>query len=155
MKFTQVPSQHSNQIQEVQARNEVWVHAKAPSHCLSCKSSAALQLFKQLTVRTLADYQLQKSMGQTSNRNRPRLPSLFGMRFTHVPSQYSNQIQEVQARNEVWVHAKVPSCRLSCKSSAALQLFKQLTALLQTIKCRNVWGKQPTGTDQGSPHCLV
>jgi hypothetical protein len=71
---------------------------------------------------TLADYQLQKSMGQTTNRNIARLPSLFGMKITQVPSQYSNQIGEVQARNEVWVRAKAPSCRQSCKSSAALQL---------------------------------
>jgi hypothetical protein len=41
---------------------------------------------------TLADYQLQKCMGQTTNRNRARLPSQFGMKFTQVPSQYSNQI---------------------------------------------------------------
>jgi hypothetical protein len=56
---------------------------------------------------------------------------------------------------EVWVHAKVPSCRLSCESSAALQLFKQWTALLQTIDCRKAWGKQLTGTERGSPHCSV
>jgi hypothetical protein len=41
------------------------------------------------------------------------------------------------------------------RSSTALKLFKQLTALLQTINCRKAWGKQPTGTEQGSPHCLV
>jgi hypothetical protein len=104
---------------------------------------------------TLADYQLQKSMGQTTDRNRARLLSLFGMKFTQVPSQYSNQIREVQARNEVWVHAKVPSCHHSCESSATLQLFKQSTAVLQTINCRKAWGKQPTGTEQGSPHYLV
>jgi hypothetical protein len=33
---------------------------------------------------------LQKSMGQTNDRNRARLPYLFGMKFTQVPSQYSN-----------------------------------------------------------------
>jgi hypothetical protein len=43
---------------------------------------------------TLADYQLQKSMGQTTNRNRARLPSLFGMKFTQVSSQYSNRFAE-------------------------------------------------------------
>jgi hypothetical protein len=32
---------------------------------------------------TPADYQLQKSVGQTTDRNRARLPSLFGMKFTH------------------------------------------------------------------------
>jgi hypothetical protein len=53
------------------------------------------------------------------------------------------------------VHAKAPSCHLSCKSSTALKLFKQLTALLQTINCRKAWGKLPTGTEQGSPHCSV
>jgi hypothetical protein len=26
---------------------------------------------------------------------------------------------------------------------------------LQTINCRKAWGKQPTGTEQGSHHCLV
>jgi hypothetical protein len=49
----------------------------------------------------------------------------------------------------------VPSHHLSCESSAAFKLFKQLTALLQTINCRKGWGKQPTGTEQGSPHCSV
>jgi hypothetical protein len=34
---------------------------------------------------TPADYRLQKSMGQTTNRNRARLPSLFSMEFTQVP----------------------------------------------------------------------
>jgi hypothetical protein len=66
------------------------VHVKAPSCSLSCKSSATLQLFKHLTVYTPADCQLQKSVGQTTDRNRARLPSLFGMKFTQVPSQYSN-----------------------------------------------------------------
>jgi hypothetical protein len=53
------------------------------------------------------------------------------------------------------VHVMAPSRHLSCKSSAALKLLKQSTALLQTIKCRKAWGKQTTGTEQGSPHCLV
>jgi lactam utilization protein B len=102
--------------------------------------------------------------------SRARLHSLFGMKFTQVPSQYSNQIREVQARNEVWVCVKAPSHCLSCKSSTALQLFKQLTAvlqtnalqlfkqltaLLQTTDCRKARDKQPTGTEQGSPHCSV
>jgi hypothetical protein len=52
-------------------------------------------------------------------------------------------------------NVKAPSCCLSCESSAALQLFKESTAFLQTIDCRKVWGKQPTGTEQGSTHCLV
>jgi hypothetical protein len=78
---------------------------------------------------TPADYQLQKSVGQTTNRNRARLPSLFGMKFTQVPSQYSKGIEEVKATIEVWVRAKAPSRHISChisrKSSAALWLFKQ------------------------------
>jgi hypothetical protein len=49
----------------------------------------------------------------------------------------------------------VPSRRVSRESSAALRLFKQWTALLQTIDCRKAWGKQPTGTEQGFPHCSV
>jgi hypothetical protein len=48
-----------------------------------------------------------------------------------------------------------PSCHLSCKSSTILQLFKKLTALLQTIDCRKVWGKQSMGTEQGATHCSV
>jgi hypothetical protein len=52
-------------------------------------------------------------------------------------------------------NVKAPSRCLSCKSSTALQLFTELTALLQTINCRKAWGKQLTGTEQGSPHCLV
>jgi hypothetical protein len=104
---------------------------------------------------TPADYRLQKSVGQTTDRNRARLPSLFGMKFTQVPSQYSKGIGEVKATIEVWVRAKAPSHRVSRESSAALWLFKQWTALLQTIDCRKAWGKQPTGTEQGSPHCSV
>jgi hypothetical protein len=94
-------------------------------------------------------------VGQTTKRNRARLPSLFGMKFTQVTSQYSEWIREVQVTIKVWVHVKVPSCRISCKSSNALQLFKELNALLQTIDCRKVWGKQPMGTEQGSTNCLV
>jgi hypothetical protein len=100
---------------------------------------------------------MQKGVGQTTDRNRARLPSLFGtrMKFTQVPSQYSKQIKEVQKRSKVWVHVKVPSRHVSCKSSATLQLFKESTALLQAIDCRKVWGKQLTGTEQGSTHCSV
>jgi hypothetical protein len=47
------------------------------------------------------------------------------MKFTQVLSQYSKQIKEVQATIKVWVHVKVPSCHVSCESSAALWLFKQ------------------------------
>jgi hypothetical protein len=39
---------------------------------------------------TPADYRLQKNVGQTTDRNRARLHWLFGMKFTQVPSQYSN-----------------------------------------------------------------
>jgi hypothetical protein len=52
-------------------------------------------------------------------------------------------------------NVKAPSRHLSCKSSATLQLSKESAALLQTIDCRKVWGKQPTGTEQGSTHCSV
>jgi hypothetical protein len=47
------------------------------------------------------------------------------MKFTKVPSQYSKGIGEEKVTIEVWVCAKVPSRRLSCKSSTALWLFKQ------------------------------
>jgi hypothetical protein len=77
------------------------------------------------------------------------------MKFTQVPSQYSKQIKEVQATIELWVRAKAPSSHVSCEGSATLWLFKQSIALLQTINCRKTWGKQPTGTEQGSTHCLV
>jgi hypothetical protein len=45
---------------------------------------------------TPADCQLQKNVGQTTNRNRARLPSLFGMKFTQVPRrrEYSNRFAE-------------------------------------------------------------
>jgi hypothetical protein len=74
---------------------------------------------------TPADYQLQKSMGQTTNTIRATLPSLIGMKFTQVPSQYSKQIEEVKVTIKVWVCAKAPSRRVSHKSSTALLLFKQ------------------------------
>jgi hypothetical protein len=35
---------------------------------------------------TPEDYCLQKSVEQTTNRNRAMLPSLFGMKFTQVPA---------------------------------------------------------------------
>jgi hypothetical protein len=72
-----------------------------------------------------AFYRLQKSVGQTTDRNRARLPSLFSMKFTQVPSQYSKGIEEVKATIKVWVHAKATSRRVSRESSAALWLFKQ------------------------------
>jgi hypothetical protein len=74
---------------------------------------------------TPADYRLQKSMGLTTDRNRARLPSLFGMKFTQVPSQYSKGFGEVKATIEVWVRAKAPSRCIYRESSAALKLFKQ------------------------------
>jgi hypothetical protein len=52
-------------------------------------------------------------------------------------------------------NVKAPSCHLSYKSSAILQLFKEPAALLQTNDCRKVWGKQPMGTEQGFTHCSV
>jgi hypothetical protein len=57
---------------------------------------------------TPADYQLQKSMWQTTDRNRARLPSLFGMKFTQVPGkkQYSNRFAEqtMSPNNSVVFH---------------------------------------------------
>jgi hypothetical protein len=85
-------------------------NVKAPSCHLSC---------------TPEDYRLQKSVGQTTDGNRARLHSLFGMKFTQVPSQYSKRIKEVQGTIKEWVHAKVPSHHISCESSTALWLFKQ------------------------------
>jgi hypothetical protein len=35
---------------------------------------------------------LQKNMGQTTDRNRARLPSLFGMKFTQVPTKNQQPI---------------------------------------------------------------
>jgi hypothetical protein len=63
--------------------------------------------------------------GQTTDWNRARLPSLFGMKFTQVPSQYSKGIGEVKVTIKVWVHAKAPSHHVSHESSATLWLFKQ------------------------------
>jgi hypothetical protein len=84
MKLTQVPSQYSKQIEEVKATIEVWVRAKGaflPRILRKQRRPLALQTMNC----TPADYQLQKSVGQTTNRNRARLPSLFGMEFTQVP----------------------------------------------------------------------
>jgi hypothetical protein len=99
----------------------------------ACKGAFPLHILQKqrrpLAFQTMnctpADYRLQKSMGQTTNRNRTMFPSLFGMKFTQVPSQYSKQIGEVKATIEVWVHAKAPSRRVSCESSTTLWLFKQ------------------------------
>jgi hypothetical protein len=97
--------------------------------CKGAFLSRILQKQCPLALQTMnctpADYRLQKSVGQTTDRNRARLPSLFGMKFTQVPSQYSKQIKEVQATIKVRVRAKAPSRHVSCESSAALRLFKQ------------------------------
>jgi hypothetical protein len=69
------------------------------------------------------------------------------------PIQQPNLIST--SKQQSMVCSKVPSHHLSCKSSTVLKLFKQSTALLQTINCQKAWGKQPQGTEQGSPHCLV
>jgi hypothetical protein len=74
---------------------------------------------------TPADNRLKKGVGLTTDKNRARLPSLFGMKFTQVPSQCSKGIGEVNATIEVWVRAKAPSRRVSRESSAALRLLKQ------------------------------
>jgi hypothetical protein len=65
---------------------------------------------------TPADYRLQKSVGQTTDRKRARLPTLFSMKFTQVPSQYSKEIGEVQATIKVWVCANAPSRHISHKA---------------------------------------
>jgi hypothetical protein len=83
MKFTQVPSQYSKGIGEVKVTIEVWVRANARSRRVSRESSGPSAL--QTMNCTPADYRLQKSVGQTTDRNRARLPSLFGMKFTQVP----------------------------------------------------------------------
>jgi hypothetical protein len=59
----------------------------------TCKGAFLLRILRkqrrpsafQTMNCTPADYQLQKSMGQTTDRNRAMLPSLFGMKFTQVP----------------------------------------------------------------------
>ncbi len=95
------------------------VHVKAPSHCLSCKSSATLQLFKQSTALLPADCWLQKSVGQITDRNRARLHSLFGMKFTRAqPREQPNQ----RSTSKRWSMGACegPSHHQSCKSSTAL-----------------------------------
>jgi len=59
----------------------------------TCKGAFPLRILRkqrrpsafQTMNCTPADYQLQKSVGQTTDRNRAMLPSLFGMKFTQVP----------------------------------------------------------------------
>jgi hypothetical protein len=75
-------------------------NVKAPSCCKFCKSSTALQLFKESTALLAADYRLQKSVGQTTDGNRARLQSLFGMKFTQVPSQYSNELEKYKQQSK-------------------------------------------------------
>jgi hypothetical protein len=49
-------------------------------------------------------------MGQTTDRNRARLPSLFGMKFTQVPSQYSKGIGEVKRQSKYgYVQRRLPA----------------------------------------------
>jgi hypothetical protein len=59
----------------------------------TCKGAFPLRILQKqchpLALQTMnctpADYRLQKRLGQTTDRNRARLPSLFGMKFTQVP----------------------------------------------------------------------
>jgi hypothetical protein len=89
----------------------------------TCKGAFPLHILQKqchpLALQTMnctpADYRLQKSVGQTTNRNRARLPSLFGMKFTQVPSQYSKGIGEVKATIEVWVRAKADNFRTNTR----------------------------------------
>jgi hypothetical protein len=90
MKFTQVSSQYSKGIGEVKATIEVWIMCKGafpPRIPRKQRRPSALQTMNC----TPADNRLQKSVGQTTDRNRARLPSLFGMKFTQVSSQYSKK----------------------------------------------------------------
>jgi hypothetical protein len=58
----------------------------------ACKGAFPPQILQKqrrpLALQTMnctpADYRLQKSVGQTTDRNRATLPSLFGMKFTQV-----------------------------------------------------------------------
>jgi hypothetical protein len=56
------------------------------------------------------------------------------------------------------VHVKVP-CFSAAHPAKVVPPFSSSntwqSTLLQTVNCRKVWGKQLTGTQQGSPHCLV
>jgi hypothetical protein len=93
MIFTWVSSWWENQIRTNQTRNKVArVHVKVPSCCLSCESSQHHPLVIQTIDCTPADYRLQKSMGQTTERNRAGLCRLFGMIFTWVSGWWDNQI---------------------------------------------------------------
>jgi hypothetical protein len=77
-------------------------NVKVPSCCLSCKISAQCRPSALQRIGcTPADYRLHKSVGQTTDGNRARLHSLFGIKFTQVPSQYSKQIKKVQATIKV------------------------------------------------------
>jgi hypothetical protein len=128
-------------------------HAKVPSRHLSCQSSTTLKLFKQSTA-LLQTINCRKASGKQLTGTEQGSPycSVWNSHTSAEPTQQPNPISK--ARNKVWMHAKAPSCHLSSESSPTLKLFKQSTALLQTINCRKVWGKQPTGTEQGSPHCF-
>jgi hypothetical protein len=77
--------------QPIQQRN--W-RSKSDNRCMGmCKGTFPPRIprkqHRPLALQTMnctpADYWLQKCMGQTTNRNRARLPSLFGMKFTQVP----------------------------------------------------------------------
>jgi hypothetical protein len=77
--------------QPIQQRN--W-RSKSDNRSMgTCKGAFLLRILRKQhrpsALRTMnctpADYQLQKSVGQTTDRNRARLLSLFGMKFTQVP----------------------------------------------------------------------
>jgi hypothetical protein len=78
--------------QPVQQRN--WRSKSDNQSMGTCKGTFLLHIPRKqrrpLALQTMnyytpADYRLQKSVGQTTDRNRARLPSLFGMKFTQIP----------------------------------------------------------------------
>jgi hypothetical protein len=87
-KLSLIVTRLSDMIEKMKAISEgSRENVKVPSRCLSCKSSTSLQLFKELTA-LLQTINCRKVWGTTDGK-RARLHSLFGMKFTQVPSQYS------------------------------------------------------------------
>jgi hypothetical protein len=78
-----VPSQYSKRIGEIdnQSMGACEGAFLPPILWKQCHPSAL-----QTINCTPTDYQLQKNLGQTTDRNRARLHSLFGMKFTQVPA---------------------------------------------------------------------
>jgi hypothetical protein len=76
MKFTQVPSQYSKQIKEVQTRSEVWVCGKAPSTAYPAKAAPPSAL-QRINCTCSCRLLIAEKCGANNRREQGKAPLTF------------------------------------------------------------------------------